>query len=177
MKKMLFILAAAGLALTASADVPRNTAATAPVAPVINLLRNPRFETQDADWLPVGPTKLFYDAGDPKSGKFAMRIVADQPGIHGCCQRGIALQKGHTYRLTAAVRLAADFKGWVVVSLETSPDKKQKTVTTTNGQWAALEIPDIKIDQDCTVDLLLCTIEDSRGVVWFDDVVLTDVTK
>ena len=176
MKKMLLTLAAAGLALAASAGEPRNTAATAPVAPVINLLRNPRFETQDADWLPVGPTKLFYDAGDPKSGKFAMRIVADQPGVHGCCQRGIALQKGHTYRLTAAVRIAADFKGWVMVSLET-PDKKEKTITTTNGQWASLEIPDIKVDQDCTADLLLCTIRDSRGVVWFDDVVLTDVTK
>ena len=176
MKKMLLALVAAGLALTASAAVPRNTAAAAAPAPVVNLLRNPGFETKDADWLPIGPTKLFYDPADPKSGRFAMRIVADVPGIHGCLQRGIALKKGHTYRLTAAVRLAADFKGWVVMSLET-PDKKQKTITTTNGQWAALEIADIKIDQDCTVDLLLCTIEDSRGVVWFDDVVLADVTK
>ena len=141
-----------------------------------SVVPNPGFETPNADWIARGAHRAFYDAENPKSGKYCYRVNADRTGIHGCWQRGIELKKGHTYRLKVAVRTSADFKGLVLVSLE-QPVKRHATSKGTGGDWGGVEIADIKPDRDCAVDLHLCTIRDSRGLVWFDDVMLIDETE
>ena len=151
------------------------TATAAPPAPPDNasLVRNCSFEKGKAQWNMRGAGNAHsFDKKIFKSGKQSLRVVIT-PGMHGCYQNNIPLQKGKVYKLRASVRTSENFEGLLLASLE-KPASRHATISSTKGEWKEMIIDNIQVNADCQIQLHLCSVRQSKGIVWFDDVILAE---
>lgn len=59
-------------------------------------------------------------------------------------------------------------KGGKAAAVIVVPDKPTK------GEWKEMIIDNIQVNADCQIQLHLCSVRQSKGIVWFDDVILAE---